>query len=42
MAKIFACRDTGVACDYVARGETIDELNAEIAKHAKHVVASVE
>ena len=37
MAKIFACRDTGIACDYVARGETIDELNAEIAKHAKEV-----
>ena len=37
MALTLACRDTGVECDYVARGETIDELNAKIAKHGIEV-----
>jgi len=37
MAMTLACRDTGTECDYVARGETIDDLNANIAKHAKEV-----
>ena len=37
MAYTFACRDLGVDCPYVARGETIDEVIAEGAKHAKEV-----
>ncbi len=37
MAKTLACKDTGVECDYVARGETIEELNAQINKHGKEV-----
>ena len=37
MAKIFTCRDVGVDCPYVARGETEEELMADIAKHAKEV-----
>ena len=37
MAYTFACRDFGVDCPYVARGETIDEVIAEGAKHAKEV-----
>ena len=30
-----ACRDLGVDCPYVAQGETMDELQADLAKHAK-------
>jgi predicted small metal-binding protein len=37
MAMTLACKDTGTACDYVACGETMEELNAKIAKHAKEV-----
>jgi predicted small metal-binding protein len=37
MAYTFACRDLGVDCPYVARGETIDEVIAEGTKHAKEV-----
>jgi predicted small metal-binding protein len=37
MAMTLACKDTGAACDYVARGETMDEISAQIAKHAKEV-----
>ena len=37
MAKTMACQDLGVACSYVAHGETEDELMADIAKHAKEV-----
>ena len=37
MAKTFSCRDVGVNCPYVARGETEEELMADIAKHAKEV-----
>jgi predicted small metal-binding protein len=35
MAMTFACRDVGVDCPYVARGETEEELMGDIAKHAK-------
>ncbi len=37
MGMKFACKDTGVVCDYVAHGETLDEMMAQIAKHAKEV-----
>jgi predicted small metal-binding protein len=37
MAKTFTCRDVGVDCPYVARGQTEEELMADIAKHAKEV-----
>jgi len=37
MAKTMACRDLGVDCSYVARGETEEELMADVAKHAKEV-----
>jgi predicted small metal-binding protein len=37
MAMTLACRDTGAECDFVARAETIDELKAQVAKHAKEV-----
>ena len=37
MALTVACKDTGTACDFVARAETEEELMAQIAKHAKEV-----
>ena len=37
MVKTLACRDLGVDCQYVARGETEEELMANIGKHAKEV-----
>lgn len=39
MAKTMACRDVGVDCSYVARGETEEELMADVTKHAKEVHA---
>ena len=32
-----ACRDLGTTCPYVAHGETMEQLNADLAKHAKEV-----
>ena len=32
-----ACRDVGVDCSYVARGETLEQLMADGGKHAKEV-----
>jgi predicted small metal-binding protein len=37
MAKTLTCRDLGVDCPYVARGETEKELMADLSKHAKEV-----
>jgi len=37
MAKTLACRDTGVDCPFVARGETEEELMADALKHGKEV-----
>ncbi len=37
MAKTFACRDLGIDCPYVARGETEEELIADVVKHGKEV-----
>ena len=37
MAMTLACRDTGTDCPYVVRGETENELMANIVKHAKEV-----
>jgi predicted small metal-binding protein len=37
MAYTLACRDLGVDCPYVARGETIDEVVQDGVKHAKEV-----
>ena len=35
MAYTLACRDAGIDCDNVARGETEEEVLAEGLKHAK-------
>lgn len=37
MALQFACQDVGVACDFIAKGETEEELLEQVAKHAKEV-----
>jgi predicted small metal-binding protein len=35
MAKVFRCRDIGMQCDFVARGDTEDEVMSKAAAHAK-------
>ena len=37
MAYTFACKDAGVDCTFVARGETMDEVFASAVNHAKEV-----
>ena len=33
--KTLACRDVGVACDWVGKGDTVDEVLAKAKEHAK-------
>ena len=35
MAKIVSCRDVGVDCDFVARGETEQDMLRQTAEHAR-------
>jgi predicted small metal-binding protein len=35
MAKTMSCRDVGPDCDFVARGETEDEIMGQVAEHAR-------
>jgi predicted small metal-binding protein len=35
MAYTLACRDSGVDCPYVARGETMEEMWKDASKHVK-------
>ena len=35
MGKTISCRDAGVDCDFVARGETEEELFRKCAEHAR-------
>lgn len=37
MAMTVSCRDTGADCDYVACGETEEELMTDVMKHGKEV-----
>jgi len=37
MAMTFACRGLGIDCPYIARGETEEELIADVLKHGKQV-----
>ena len=37
MAYTLACRDTGIDCSYVSRGETIEEMWEDGVKHLKEV-----
>ena len=35
MAKVVNCRDVGVDCDFVARGQTEQEVLRNAAEHAR-------
>ncbi|HEX6279298.1 MAG TPA: DUF1059 domain-containing protein [Pyrinomonadaceae bacterium] len=35
MPKTLSCRDVGVDCDWVATGETEEEIMAKTAEHAR-------
>jgi predicted small metal-binding protein len=35
MAKVVTCRDVGVDCDFVAKGETEQEVLRQCAEHAR-------
>ncbi|MEW6209231.1 MAG: DUF1059 domain-containing protein [Acidobacteriota bacterium] len=35
MAKTLCCRDVGPDCDFVARGETEEEIMSQVAQHAR-------
>ena len=34
MAKVLRCKDIGMDCDFVARGETEEEILKQAAEHA--------
>jgi predicted small metal-binding protein len=35
MTKVLSCRDVGAACDWVGKGETVEEVLAKAKEHAK-------
>ncbi len=35
MSKSLSCKDVGPECDFVARGETEEEIMGQVAQHAK-------
>ncbi|MBW6503791.1 DUF1059 domain-containing protein [bacterium] len=35
MAKVISCKDAGVDCDFVARGETEEELFRNALEHGR-------
>lgn len=37
MAKILSCREMGKECDFVARGNTVDEVLEKAAEHGRKV-----
>ena len=37
MAKTIACRDMGADCDFVARGENLEELFKNAGEHSRAV-----
>lgn len=37
MGREFRCADAGMECDYVARGQTDDEVMQNVASHASEV-----
>jgi predicted small metal-binding protein len=36
MSKILSCRDVGVDCDFVAKGDTEEEILEQCAEHARN------
>lgn len=43
MSKIVSCRDVGVDCDFVAKGETEQDILQQCAEHAskEHGMAEI-
>ncbi|NIO04331.1 MAG: DUF1059 domain-containing protein [Proteobacteria bacterium] len=37
MAKVLRCKDVGMDCDFVVRGETEEEILEQTAQHAEAV-----
>jgi len=37
MAKVLRCRDLAYTCDFVARGQTVEEILKQAAVHARDV-----
>jgi len=35
MSKVLSCRDAGVDCDFVARGETEEDILSQTVEHAR-------
>ena len=35
MAKVMECSATGMDCGFVARGENVDQVMAQVAEHAR-------
>jgi predicted small metal-binding protein len=35
MAKTVSCRDVGTDCDFVARGNSEEEIMSQVAEHAR-------
>ena len=35
MTKVMKCREVGMDCDFVARGESEDQIMAQAAEHAR-------
>jgi predicted small metal-binding protein len=35
MSKVVSCRDVGMDCDFVAKGETENDILAQCAEHAR-------
>ena len=35
MAKIVSCREVGVDCDFVARGETVEDVLEQCGEHGR-------
>lgn len=35
MSKVMSCREVGMDCDFVAKGETEQEIMQQAAEHAK-------
>ena len=35
MARSMSCKDVGPECDFVARGETDEEVMGQVAEHAR-------
>ena len=35
MAKVVSCREVGVDCDFVAKGETVEDVLKQCAEHGR-------